>query len=147
MEIIVQNRNTGKTTQLIQMAAKHWYYIICINSSHADSISMQAQSMGLKIPYPITYYAFDENRYHRDGIKGFLFDDLDLYIQSKSQVSIKAVTLSNDSGFPAFTRRDYQEAKEYLIKTGNWDKIKNSSDSDGFSIITFANQIYEKHKL
>ncbi len=94
MKTILLGRGKGKTTKLIQEAAKGHYYIICHSFESAHNIAKQAREMGLDIPLPISYSEFDRNQYCGRNIKGFLFDNVDHYLQSKTTVHIKAITVN-----------------------------------------------------
>ena len=93
-EIIVTKRGGGKTTQLIELSAKTGAYIVCHSHSTAGGIMRMALQSDLKIPLPITYDDFINKRYYGAGIKGFLFDDVELFVQSLTRVPILAVTAS-----------------------------------------------------
>ena len=53
-EIIIKERGTGKTTELIKRAAKDSLYILTANRMRAGCIAKFARRMGLFIPFPVT---------------------------------------------------------------------------------------------
>ncbi len=87
-------RSGGKTTALIKEAAANNYYIICANLQEVDRIELQARKLKLTIPQPITYTDFDRKSYYGAGITGFLFDNVDEYLQNKTKVPIKTVSIT-----------------------------------------------------
>lgn len=93
-EIIVTKRGGGKTTTLIAMSAETGYYIICNSIQEAQRIFRIAIEAGFNIPLPITYDDFKRNRYYGNGIRGFLFDNAEDFLQSMTVVPIKAITVS-----------------------------------------------------
>lgn len=96
-EIIVKKRGGGKTTQLIELSAKTGAYIVCYSHSTADYIMRTALESNLIIPLPITYDDFINKRYYGAGIKGFLFDDVECFLQNLTTVPILAITASDES--------------------------------------------------
>lgn len=45
-----------------------------------------------------------------------------------------------------FTFNDYEEAKRYLISINEYDNFMNNPFSvDGYSLIAYANEMYEKN--
>lgn len=88
MNIIVGERCSGKTTELIKKSAATGIYILTINHAAADFIYYQAKQMGLTIPFPITVRQFlreriNGNNYCGSSIAryGVLIDDADLVLQ------------------------------------------------------------------
>lgn len=77
IQVINAPAQSGKTTELIRLAAKDWLYIVCLNYARARNTFEMARSMGLQIPFPITWDEFIGGRFCGRGIKGFLIDDLD----------------------------------------------------------------------
>jgi hypothetical protein len=61
--------------------------------SEASRIQIEAEKMGLQIPFPISYFEFLRKDYCRKGIKGFLIDDADVFLQSLSAVPINSITV------------------------------------------------------
>lgn len=96
MKAIIKNRGEGKTLELIKIAVQHGLYIIVRNVEIAHYVKDLAEKNDFKILSPITYSEFDRRAYFAKNIKGFLFDDLDDYIQMKSpNVRIFAFTATN----------------------------------------------------
>jgi hypothetical protein len=77
MRVLVGEVRSGKTTELVKMAASQWLYIVCPTKQRIDNIMDIARRIGADIPFPITFREYAERRYHPRGIKGFVFDDLD----------------------------------------------------------------------
>ena len=93
MEKIIMQRGYGKTTQLIKNSAKTGDYIVCHGLDEANRIQYEAIQMGLDIPLPITYHEFIEKRYSGVNISGFLIDNIEMFIQSLSDVQVNAITM------------------------------------------------------
>lgn len=104
MKAIIKKRGEGKTLELIKIAAEHGLYIIVRNAEIAHYVRELAQKNDFQILFPITYSEFDRKAYFAKDINGFLFDDLDEYIQMRSpNVRIFAFTASNENvSFPKF---------------------------------------------
>ena len=68
MEIIVSERQTGKTMQLIKKSAESRGYIVVANSQRAVMVFEMARSMNLKIPFPLTFDEFLGQVYFGRGI-------------------------------------------------------------------------------
>lgn len=54
MKTIIGGRQTGKTTELIKMAAENNKYILVSDRPRAMFLAKMAKDMGLHIPFPIT---------------------------------------------------------------------------------------------
>ena len=95
MKIIVRKQGDRKTEELIRNSAENWYYMVVSHHKEAYRVSQHAISMGLNIPFPITYDDFLNHRYYGKGILGFLIDDVDslLYFISGA-VPIYAISLT-----------------------------------------------------
>ena len=97
MDTISGGRQTGKTTKVIQRAAKDFGYIICRNQADAYRIAGMAREMGLDIPFPISYSEFLQGRGHaHPGIKGYLFDDAKDFLESVAMRPIFAAVWEDD---------------------------------------------------
>lgn len=105
MNIIVGERCSGKTTELIKKSAVTGAYIVTINLRAAEFIFHQAKQMGLNIPFPITVGEmikeikngdrFRGSSIYRDGV---LIDDADLVLQGIfGNIPIHEIAL-NDRG-------------------------------------------------
>lgn len=96
IHVINAPAQSGKTTELIKLAAKDWLYIVCINHARARYTFEMARSMGLKIPFPITFDDFRGGQFFGHGINGFLIDDLDEHIRYMARgVPVVAVTFTS----------------------------------------------------
>ena len=95
MKIIYKPRNSGKTTELIKIAAKGFYYIVCANYKVVQRIANQARDMKLDIPFPVTFDEFIRREYYARGVNGFVIDEADRLLQYMSSVPVDAITLTN----------------------------------------------------
>lgn len=95
MKTYIIPRGKGKTTELIKKSAESGDYIVCSRHDEANRIQAEAQDKGFKIPLPITYDEFLKKRYYEKGIRGFLIDNADMFLQSLSNVPINSITVSS----------------------------------------------------
>lgn len=95
MEIIMGNRNSGKTTKLIEEAHKYNGYIVAIDRQDADRIYKQAMMMDKDINYPLTYAEFIGNRYYDRGVRHIYIDNAEMLLQRMTNVPITAITINN----------------------------------------------------
>lgn len=114
MRKIIQPK--GKTQELIDLSSKTHAHIICKDSNRAMIILNTAAAQKKNMPTPVTYDEFIERQYYYRGVRGFLFDDVDLFIQHMAgHIPVVAITLSPDNpadpkaedfdGHPKSTRR------------------------------------------
>lgn len=96
MKMIIRKRATGKTTELIKIAAQNNSTIVCVNNTRVNNVLEQANKMGLEIKQPITWYYFVAKSNRGSGITGFLIDDLDACVQSMTDVPILVVTMTEE---------------------------------------------------
>ena len=127
-EIIIKERGTGKTTELIKRAAKDGLYILTDAKRSAECIADMARRMGLYIPFPVTVEEylkgnkFRESYIRRDGL---LIDNADDVFQTLlSGIPIRAVTIS-DRGNISMDRLkelelENQILRGYLERLGVW---------------------------
>ena len=94
MKMIILEHGRGKTTELIKLSAKTGYYIVCINIEEVSRVVCLSKEMGMNIPFPLTFQEFSSGQYYAKGIKGFLIDNAELFIQSLSKVPVVAISLS-----------------------------------------------------
>lgn len=98
MHILVGERATGKTSQLIKIAAENGGYIVCRSKMMAGEINNMAHKMELRIAFPLTYEEFLQRRYFGKGISKFYIDDADALLQSMTEVPIEIITLTQEKG-------------------------------------------------
>lgn len=94
MKVIALPKGEGKTTELIKIASDGFYYMVVHSGDEAARVQKMAQSMGLDIPFPLTYNEFINKGYNRTGIRGFVIDNVDMLLQYISSVPIQAITLT-----------------------------------------------------
>lgn len=100
-KMIIKPRQTGRTTELIKMAAENNLYIVTTDRQRALSIAKMARDLGLKIPFPITFRELSVRPY--SFIKEVLIDDADHILERCVGVKIKAITMEA----PHEDRTDY----------------------------------------
>lgn len=82
LKVFCGGRGSGKTTKLIEEAAKGFFYIVCADKKRADYILRLARDYDLNIPHPLTFREFLDQRFIGRGIRGFLIDDADDLLRS-----------------------------------------------------------------
>lgn len=94
MKIVTGEMQSGKTTELIKMAARDYLYIVCPTFQRCEAVANHAIDLGLKIPFPVSFREFLENKvgYFLHS-KGVLIDDLDSCIATYSRTPILAVSI------------------------------------------------------
>ena len=101
MKVILRDRHTGRTQDLILMcshAEKHGEisYIVCSDQQEARRIFEEAQALNLPVAFPITYYEFRAHQYAGKNIDNFYIDTADHFLQSLTTVPIRAVTMEDN---------------------------------------------------
>ncbi len=95
MKIYIGERQSGKTTLLIEESAKTQVTVVVANYSMCNYIQLQAETMGLKIPPPITVTNYI--RLLTNGGLGktqkYLVDELQMML---SAMNIKVATVDCD---------------------------------------------------
>lgn len=98
MKVILQNRQTGRTQELIRLCAQaerrgEVSYIVCSTQKEAYRIADVAKQLGLIIAFPITYDEFFNHQYAAMNIRNFFIDNADQLLQYFTVVTIQAVTM------------------------------------------------------
>lgn len=94
MRVVVAERGSGKTDNMIALAAFHKSYIVCPTHDDAQRIWLRSQQLNENIRFPISWREFINRRYYAMGVENFIIDDLDRCIQSTTNVPIVAVSLT-----------------------------------------------------
>lgn len=97
MKVFIGERRSGKTSELIKIAAENGGYIVCRSREMASEINSMAHKMGLSIAFPITYGEFLDVKYYGLGVSKFYIDDADALLQSLTVVPIEMITLTEES--------------------------------------------------
>lgn len=92
--IIGGNERCGKTYELIKKSSKEWLCIVCATDQQAEKIFIQAKSMGLNIPYPITADELLINRNSYIPIKKVLVDEIEQVLETAIQKPIVEASTS-----------------------------------------------------
>lgn len=79
-ELIVRNRQSGKTTELIRRSAATGAIIVCINYNMVQYTLRKAAKLGLTIPKPITHEMLLGNWLRGKSAQPFLIDDFERLI-------------------------------------------------------------------
>lgn len=97
MNIICTPRRSGKTYNLITIAAERHGYIVCCNKERTHQIAKEAADRGLDINPPITFEEFIRGDYYAPGIKEFYIDDADpLLIELARGVPVHTITMTRE---------------------------------------------------
>lgn len=103
MNVIMRGRRSGKTTDLIRIAALLNMQIITADSKRAETVKRMAQCMGVAILSPVGINEFINrkatNRFFPENV---LIDDADAVLEQ----------LCLPSKLQAITMTDYREKKE-----------------------------------
>lgn len=93
MEIIIGERGSGKTTELIKRSAETGAYILVATKMMAACVYTDAVHGGYNIPYPITIMEYLNGEF--DKRTPILIDELDLALGSIFNLEkVEAVTLT-----------------------------------------------------
>lgn len=95
MKIIHGRRQTGRTTQLIQLCAEaekrgEVSYIVTIDHQEAWRISQEAVALGLSIGFPLTFDEFLKHEWAGKYIKNFFIDNADQLLRRMASPSTLA---------------------------------------------------------
>lgn len=101
-EIIIGERRSGKTTELIKMSAETGAYIVVGSGPQRDAVKEQAKRMGYEIPDVLRVSQFTNQdirtRYADINMKGILIDEIGMlfeFLRCFVGIPIKAVTLTD----------------------------------------------------
>lgn len=84
--IIVADRCTGKTRHLIQKCSRDEYsLIVCPNRMMCNYTFKEAESMGVKIPMPITFEDFVRGKFSPRNVNKFYFDELGISLSGMAK--------------------------------------------------------------
>ena len=92
-KIILKPRQTGRTTEMIKMAAEHNLYIVTTNRQRALYIVKMAQDLGLNILFPITVRELPIRP--NFATQEVLIDDADQVLEYLVGTRIKAITMED----------------------------------------------------
>jgi len=97
MEVIYSEKGTGKTTKLIELSASTNGYIVCKDHNEAYRVVFEANKLGKKIPFPLTYSEFFNSQFCGKNIECFYIDNADLFLSHLSNgVPIKTITITKN---------------------------------------------------
>lgn len=94
-ELILSERQRGKTTRLIELCAKDDYsLIVCPTRAMVQDVMYQAKRMNIRIPMPITIEEFVAHKFYHQNINNFYFDELQMSLDILAgHVPIKAAVI------------------------------------------------------
>lgn len=93
MKIIYRKKQTGKTTELINISSGTGQYIVCRSFDNCGQIANMARKLGKHILYPMSYREFTQGHFART-IKGFLIDDVEMLLcYMTNGVPVSAITI------------------------------------------------------
>lgn len=127
MEIILGNRGSGKTVELIKACAKdNNGVIVCVTKRSCKYVFETSKRLGYSIFYPISFQDFINENYNGCLFKNFYFDNIDLCLQFyHPNVCVKGITLNKGE------RNNIKKLNPYkwcniktLIKRKFWRKNK-----------------------
>ena len=109
-KIILKPRQTGRTTELIKMAAEHNLYIVTTDRNRALFIDKMAKDLGLKIPFPITVRELPIHPVMRHGcsfVNEVLVDDADQVLECLVGTKIKALAMEKSENVNVYNCTDW----------------------------------------
>jgi hypothetical protein len=71
-------------------------YIVCSSQQEARRIFQVAHELESDVAFPITYQEFLSGHYAGQNIKNFFIDNADHFLQSMTDIPIRAVTMERD---------------------------------------------------
>lgn len=80
MKWLIDKPGSGKTVELIKMAAKDDLLLVVENRRAIDEAMVTARWLKLHIRLPITFEEFRARRYYQHGFKGFAIDNVDMFL-------------------------------------------------------------------
>ena len=103
MKKIIGTRGSGKTTKLIEQAAKENYVIMTATNRQAENVRKRADELGLTVLVISVENIIDDNGIKRGSVlavlmqkNGILIDDADLVLtRILSGVTIKGISLTD----------------------------------------------------
>jgi hypothetical protein len=103
VNVILRLRRTGRTQQLILLCSEaekrgEISYIVCSDQQEARRIFDVANELESPVAFPITYQEFLSGQYAGKNIQNFYIDNADRFLQSMTDVPIRAVTMERDMG-------------------------------------------------
>ena len=104
MKKIIGTRGSGKTTKLIEQAAKENYVIMTATNRQAENVRKRADELGLTVLVTSVENIINDNGIKRGSVlavlmqkNGILIDDADLVLtRILSGVTIKGISLTDD---------------------------------------------------
>ena len=95
MEKIIKPRQTGKTTDLIEISEKTGSYILTADRNRAEFVFRLAREQKRNIPYPVTLWEYQQSGFKGSFINHILIDDADAVLQELFKtVQIDALTMT-----------------------------------------------------
>ena len=77
MLVIKGPRQSGKTDELIKLAAARKAYLVVFSCREAQRCQERAKSLGLSLYFPLTYEEFVKGDFYGKGLNGLLIDDVE----------------------------------------------------------------------
>lgn len=99
MKVIAKARQTGKTTQLLYTSATLDMPIVVSNRQRVELLKIEASKIGLKIPTPMTFTEFTQQKGHFPKEQGILIDESQEILSmlvSQCGCTLKAITVATD---------------------------------------------------
>jgi len=95
MEKIIKPRQTGKTTDLIEISEKTGSYILTADRNRAECVFRLAREQKRNIPYPVTLWEYQQSGFKGSFINHILIDDADAVLQELFKaVQVEALTMT-----------------------------------------------------
>lgn len=119
MKLIIGGRGYGKTLEMIKMSAETGCHIVARSHGMALAVMDRAKSMGLVIPFPLTYDQLkNPARISGVDVRGLLVDDVDALVQGMARARVYAVTFTDEVEIEYLPKLGKGEFDKYY--KGDW---------------------------
>lgn len=95
MQVIHKPRGGGKTRELIELAHKNGYTIVCLNKNMKRHTKYLAKKLGLEIPEPVTVEEVKQQKIlYGKKDTGIVVDNADAILQRYLDAEVHVITVS-----------------------------------------------------
>lgn len=146
MRVITLPNGAGKTTELIKISQETGAYIVCHSMDEASRIRSAAIDMGVNVPFPLTYDEFIQHRYHIQGVRAVLVDNIDMLVRYISRVPVGAITITTDA-IEDLLGHASDEVKELYNTSAQFNAALNALSQGADKVSIVANLCLDNLRL
>lgn len=122
MKKIIKPRQTGKTTELIEISEETGIYILTANRNRAECVFDMALEQHKNIPFPVTLWEYQQTGFRGSFINHILIDDAEAVLQEMFRtIQIDALTMTGQEQ-NGVKRIKAQMCDHYCKYAENWDE-------------------------